>query len=197
MRSSYSENNYGELLQQYAVLFKPRLAVELGILDGYSTFYIANGLKNNLYGHLESYDLFEDYQYKHGNMHEVQVDLIHNNVDEYVTLKKGDAYEVHKEYKPGSIDMLHVDISNTGKVVKDIIELWETKISERGIICFEGGSNERDNIEWMKKYNMPSIKEELETNEIINDGFFYCVYPKFPSMTVLIRKPIDYYGMGW
>jgi len=52
----------------------------------------------------------------------------------------------------------------------------------------EGGSIERDNIEWMKKYNCPPIREEIDTNPIISKYYIYGTYFEFPSITVMLRK---------
>jgi len=71
--------------------------------------------------------------------------------------------------------------------VKDIMSLWHKKMAQDSIIIIEGGSEERDNIEWMKKYEMPSIKNEIETNQIIGEFYEHYTHEDFPSMTVLNR----------
>ena len=175
--------------------WRPSCPVELGVLDGYSTLHIAQGLKElhqlkytNGEKKFKAYDLFEDYKFKHGSKEEVEKMLTDNGVIDYVNVIKGNAYEVYKNHADKSIDFLHVDISNTGKVLKDILELWHPKIMDKGLILFEGGSEERDCIEWMKKYNAPSIKKEIETNPIIQEFYQYGTYFKFPSLTILLRK---------
>ena len=199
MRSSYIANNFGELLKQYVIAWQPSSFVELGVLDGYSTLSIAEGIKwlhqhRGYQGRLDAYDLFEDYQFKHGQKNEVEFLLNEYGVSEYVNLQKGDAYEVYKNYPDmvldsvRGIEFLHIDISNTGETLRKIIDLWHPKIGQRGIILIEGGSQERDEVEWMKTYNMPSIKEELSTNPIINKYYQYGTYYNFPSITFLLRK---------
>lgn len=193
MRSSYITNGFGQLLRNYMVNLRPVNCVELGVLDGYSTLHIAQGVKDEflLYGiksYFHAYDLFEDYPYKHGSMDEVQKIMNDNNVQDFVELRKGNAYEVHHHYPDNSIEFLHVDISNTGKVVKDILELWNPKLAGRAILCIEGGSEERDNVQWMKDGNFPSIKDEITTNPILNKWYMYGTYFKFPSMTCGMKK---------
>ena len=199
MRSSYIENNYGELIKQYIIAWQPASFVELGVLDGYSTLNISLGIKElaklrGYLGKLDAYDLFEDYQFKHGNKEEVEKLLNDNGVSEFVNLVKGNAYEAYKNYpdmvldKVRGIEFLHIDISNTGKVIHDIMEVWHPKIGQRGLVFIEGGSEERDEIEWMKKYDMPSIKKEIESNPLINKYYNYGTYFKFPSLTILLRK---------
>lgn len=206
IRSSYEKHDFGGLIKQYVVAWRPSSLVELGVLDGYSTFAIAEGIKEceRMYGSgnpwpkLDAYDLFDDYTYKHGNQETVQNLLNEKGLTSHVNLHKGDAYRVCEKYldtrfnwelEPRrGIEFLHIDISNTGKVIHDIMELWHPKIGERGLVLIEGGSEERDNVEWMEKYDMPSIKKEIETNTLINRYYDYMTYFQFPSLTVLLRK---------
>ena len=202
MRSSYIENNYNEVIKSWILGLKPAgQYVELGVLDGYSTLAIAQAIEqlNKMFGGwgctFDAYDLFEDYQYKHGSKEEVEKLLADNNVSQYANIIKGDAYKVYEKYPDRSeangirgIEFLHIDISNTGKVIDEIIELWHPKIAWRGIVMIEGGSEERDNVEWMKKYNAPSIKQSIAKNHIINNFYQQGCYYKYPSMTVLFRE---------
>jgi len=192
MRSSYIENNYGEIFENIAFAFIPHICVELGVLDGYSTLHIAKGMKklarlSNHIGHIHSYDLWEDYLYKHGSLNEVNNMLRNNGVDEFVTLHKMDAYKVHNEYEDHTIDLLHVDISNDGKVLEYMLENWDNKLTFGGMMLFEGGSKERDEVEWMKKYNKKPINPVFDTNSIITK-YLYATYYVFPSLTLLIKK---------
>jgi hypothetical protein len=193
VKSSYLQHDLGKILKTYVLAFKPSRIVELGVLDGYSTLHIAEGIKQikeiqNWAPPFDAYDLFDDYQYNHGNQQEVQNMLNDKGVGGFVNLQKGDAYNVYKNYEDARIDFMHVDISNTGDVLKKFIELWHPKIAGRCIILFEGGSEERDQIEWMTKYNMPSIKKEIDTNPIINKYYIVGTYYQFPSITLLMRR---------
>ena len=185
--SSYARNNYGDIFQKLIVDLQPKLIVELGILYGYSTIYIAKAIKN-FDTKFDAYDLFEKYKYKHGSREEVQRLIDKENLTDFVNIRYGDAFKVNKLYKDKSVDFLHVDISNTGDVLKKIIDLWSSKLTNKGIIAFEGGSEERDNIYWMKKYHCSSIKKELETNEVIKKYYSYTTLQKFPSLTILKKK---------
>ena len=66
-------------------------------------------------------------------------------------------------FKDNSIDILHIDIANNGDVYKFTIEYYLKKVSNGGLLILEGGSKERDQVEWMKKYSKPSIKKYLDT----------------------------------
>ena len=196
MISSYAKNNLGEILLTHIKCFRPLVAVELGVLDGYSTSFIAQGLKVNkerwgLNGHLDSYDLWESYQYRHGDFISVSNMLIDLDIKEFVTLHKGDAFEVWKNYQDKSVHFLHVDISNTGETLRDIMVLWDRKIYQGSIILFEGGSEERDKEKWMIEHHKLLIKPELENNPIIKKNYIYATYNLYPSLTILYKK-FDY-----
>jgi hypothetical protein len=70
------------------------------------------------------------------------------------------------------------------------MQYWSHRMSPNGIIAFEGGSGERDNVDWMLKYNRPSIRKEIENNKIINDQFKYYTFQEFPSMTLFFKKGV-------
>lgn len=191
IRSSYAENNLGRVIYNQVISCKPSLCVEIGVLDGYSSFHIASALKfleekgvlkNPI---LESYDLFDDYKYNHGNMKSVKKFLTELNLEKYFKLFKADAFTVHERYEDYSVPFLHVDISNDGNVLSRIIEKWNSKIAKDGIIVFEGGSKERDEIEWMKKYNKKSIREEIKKNKTLKSSYVWKTHNAFPSITVM------------
>lgn len=189
MRSSYKENNYGIVLRTLVLVHKPKLVVELGVLDGYSTFYIAHALRFNqnrgIISQFFAYDLWDSYEYKHGNFQEVKEMLLLQGLSKFVYLKRGDAFEVAEIFEKKSIDFLHVDISNDGDKLIKTLDVWGDKLSDNGIIAFEGGSKERDEG-WIKEYNFKPIIEVLSSS-VMNDWIFQVLLP-FPSMTLLWKK---------
>lgn len=171
--------------------YKPHLAVELGVLHGYSTLAILEGMKANCHGELHSYDLFEDYPFNHGSMEEVRARIEaagYPCCGVNYQLRKMDAFMVHELYPENSVGFLHVDLSNDGDIVRRIMELWDPKMVYGGIICFEGGTEERDRVEWMVKYGNAAMKPELEKNKIIEDKYVMGTYLEFPGLTVLLKK---------
>jgi len=196
MRSSYIKNNYGAVLLSLIIGKKPYICIELGVLDGYSAAHIASGLRFNkesfgIDGKLLCWDLWDDYKYKHGNKAEVQKMLDDKGLTSFVELSKANAFDVHHLIPSYSIDFLHVDVSNDGDVLKNIMKAWNHRIKPSGIIAFEGGNKKRDNIKWMKKYKKPSITKELKSNKIIEEYFNYYILNAFPSMTILQKKGIQ------
>jgi len=193
MRSFYIANNYGRVFYGLIEAYRSVHCVEIGVLDGYSTLWIAKGLKftHERFGHenhLDAYDLWEDYQYKHGDMESVQKTIDAEGLTDFVTLHKDDAFEVHKNYDKKSVSFLHVDISNDGEILERIMELWHPKMQGGAIIAFEGGSKERDKVEWMVKYKKKPIYPVIYKNKIINKYYVYGTYKLFPSLTVMMNK---------
>ena len=193
MNSSYMINNYGEVFYSIIRAYKPVRLVELGVLHGYSTVHLALALKKNhqqlgVLGHLYSYDLFEEYPFNHGQFEEVLDELKGQDLESYVTLQKRDAFTVHTSYEDNSVELLHVDLSNTADTIRKIMATWDSKMVTGGSIIFEGGTEERDNVEWIKKYNKEPLKPEIDNNQIIKDKYVYATYLKFPGLTHLLKK---------
>ncbi len=188
MYSSYAQNHYGVIFEELVKKNDVKKIVEIGVLYGYSTVHLAKGLADHKGGHLDAYDLWDDYPYRHTTMAGTQRIIEENGLQDFITLNKGNAFEVHAKHADGSICLMHIDISNTGDTIQKIMAAWDSKVRANGVIIFEGGSVERDKIEWMVKYNMPSIRKELSTNPVINEFYSVKIYDAFPSITVLTKN---------
>jgi len=162
--SSYTKNNIGKTLYDTVIKYKPKKIIDFGILYGYSTVCLAQGVRDNGFGEIIAYDLFEDYQYKNAVQNVVLHNLKFYNLDQYVTLIKKD-FEEWLQIKE-DFDLLHLDISNTGKTIKSIYEKYPNKT-----IIFEGGIEERDNCSWMKKFNKLPIQKCGVNYNILNSDF--------------------------
>ena len=147
IESSYRKNNLGFTLYHTIRMLKPKIVVDFGILYGYSTVAIAQALRDlDEGGKVLAYDLFENYKFKSASKEEVQYFIDKYEVQDYVELKEVDFYKWIDN--PDDFDLLHLDISNTGSV----IQLAYNKLPNKHIV-FEGGSKERDDEEWVTKYN--------------------------------------------
>jgi len=180
MRSSYKLNDLGEIIYDFVLERCPLKVIEFGVLDGYSTVWIARALKNvSCIAHLWSYDLWDNYEFKHGNKREVEKRLIAHEVNEVVTLGTKDFYEFLED--PESFDLLHLDISNDGDIIEQAIEKCMKFIVEDGAaILFEGGSEERDREDWMMEFHRRPI------NDI---KFSYRILSKdWPSISMVDRE---------
>ena len=187
--TSYAQNNYGMLLYSLVRVLKPQKCVDFGINEGYSTFCIASALKDNdSNGYLDGYDLFEDYKYKSSTKDKVEEKLNMMNVDEFVTLHHIDIFDAILKLEDNSIDFIHLDISNDGEKLERFIAAGgANKIKNNGLLVFEGGSFERDKVDWMKKHNKKSLRTIFE-NKIFKRHFDHVVLSPFPSITICEKK---------
>ena len=162
---------------------KPNVCVELGTLEGYSAYCIAQGLVDNMKGHLECYDLWDDYEYKHCT----RKLCAQNLAGMPVILRQKDAMIVHEDYEDGTVDFLMVDISNDGDKYKSILMNWHDKLTSRATVMLEGGCQDRDKVDWMVKYNKTPIHPIFHDQDII-DRYSLTNLGCFPSITVALKK---------
>lgn len=171
IESSYQENDIGKTLYDEVVKNKPSIVVDFGVLNGYSTVCLAQGVRDNGFGKVMVYDLFDKYEYNHAKLDKLVKTLKEYNVLDYVEIEERNFFDWVKE--PGDFDMLHLDISNTGDII-DVV--W--KNLKKGIVLFEGGSPERDNVGWMLAHNKKPINKSVAKFEVINS--------KFPSLSKIL-----------
>jgi len=185
--SSYRENGYKWLFYGLARVYKPQVCVELGVLHGYSLCATAIGLKMNGVGIVHGYDLWEKYPYRHTSMAATQQHVDQLKLADYVRLYEADAYDVPDLWEDGSVDWVHVDISNDGEVVDWALNAWRSKLREGGLILLEGGSEERDRVEWMVEYGKEPIVPTLAR---WGDVYEMYTFEPFPSLTVCKLKGV-------
>lgn len=171
MRSSYQENNYGFLITSLVQLYRPKKIIEFGVLEGYSLRHILDGARG---AQVVAYDIFSDFPYHHAQKDKLQ----HFNG----IIRYGNFYEQHKEIEDNSIDFLHVDIANDGYTYEFFFENYLKKLTLGGHVLLKGGSQERDEYDWMVKYKKPHIQPVLRRSH-----HPYWVFQPFPSMTLVER----------
>lgn len=171
IESSYQSNNLGETLYNTVLELQPNKIVEFGCLYGYSTVSMALALKELGRGLIYCYDLWDEYPYKHSTLDITKENIKKYGVEDYVVFGKNDYFKWLKN--PEQFDLMHLDISNTGDVISKTYDALLPQLTSGSTILFEGGSEERDNIEWMKKYNATPINSaKIKTNyEVINQNF--------------------------
>lgn len=171
IQSSYKYNNLGKTLYDFVRYEKPEKVVDFGVLDGYSTICLAQGCRDNGYGKVKVYDLFEDYEFNHSQFDRLIKNIKEFGLIEWVDVEKKNFFDWVKN--PEEFDLVHIDISNTGDIV-DIIGTLQGK----GVVLFEGGSEQRDRTGWMMKYNKKPINQSKAKFQVIN--------PLFPSISKLL-----------
>ena len=178
MNSSYKNTiDFGDIISTITFMKNPQKIVECGILEGYSlSKFIENSSINTS---IDAYDIFDDFN---GN-HAIKDKITHLfSPYKNVNINYGDFYKVLNKYPDNSIDILHIDIANNGDVYEYAFNNYISKIKRSGIMLLEGGSKERDNVEWMIKYNKPKIEPVIQKYK---QKYDIKVIGNFPSITIV------------
>ena len=170
--SSYKKNDFDEIFKTICQKIKPMNILEIGILDGYSLNSFINHSSKEC--RILAVDLFEDYKYKNSNYDEIKKRFLQNK---NVEIRHGNFFNEFK--RKNNYDLIHIDISNDGDIFKFALDNY-LPITNK-IMILEGGSKERDSVEWMLKYNKPKINSFLQT---IEDKYQFQIVDKFPSITI-------------
>ena len=184
--SSYKHRGYGHLFYGLVRHLRPQRCVELGVLQGFSLLTVGAALRANGVGRLEGFDLFEDYPYHHEPCARVTERIEQFDLGRWVTIHRMDALEAHR-HVDAEVDLLHVDLSNTGDTYRAVFERWADRV--RGLILLEGGGAERDRVEWMIKYRKPAMAEAITELRAHYQGWQIVVLEPYPSLTVAVRTP--------
>lgn len=183
IESSYQENNLGKNLYDAIIEHKPNVIIDFGVLFGYSTVAMAMAVDElvkesggEYTGKIIVYDLFEKYPHKHATKQEFIDTIASYSLSNYVEIKEMDFTEWIKN--PEDFDFMHLDISNKGDTIETLYNAVRNQLKNGAIVYFEGGTEERDNVEWMIKYNQKKIAGCGAPYKVIN--------PKFPGISQLL-----------
>ncbi len=176
MKSSYNNTIcFGDLIENVVFLKKPKSIIEIGILEGYSLKKMADASEDSV---IRAYDIFDKFNGNGANKDVVEKFKQYENV----SINDGDFYEIYKSLDNNSVDLLHIDIANNGDVYDFVFKNYLEKISNGGTIILEGGSHERDNIDWMLKYNKPKIQPIIE---LYKKTYNIKTFGVLPSITIV------------
>jgi predicted O-methyltransferase YrrM len=178
MNSSYNNKNisYKDVFRLIIKLNNPKNIVEFGILDGYSLSLFSEDKECSVI----AYDIFDEFKGNYGPYNELK-EKFQNFKN--VSINYGDFYKKFSELENQTIDLLHVDIANNGDVYNFCKENYFEKVKKGGIIILEGGSEERDNVEWMNRYDKPKIKHIIDDWK--TEGINVMTIGTIPSLTVV------------
>lgn len=169
IESSFKENDLGQTLYDIVIQLKPKRIVEFGALNGYSTVCMAMALEELGRGKIDSYDIWTEHNGKKTTMASAMWNVMKHGLGKFVQFHYGDFWHTD----PPKADMYVIDISNDGKVIREA----RKRFGNKGVIVFEGGSKERDAVEWMKKYKRLPISECGINYKVVNS--------KFPSISII------------
>lgn len=176
IHSSYAINGLGRSLYNIVLKIQPLESVEFGSLHGYSAICIGLALKTLGRGRLTCYDLWDKYEFKHGHIDDVKCLIKKYDLEDFIDLKFGNL--LNDNWEKLDFDFCHIDISNDGDKILKISSLFSKKIKKGVPILFEGGTLERDQVDWMKKYNkvpITSLKTQISYEVLVN---------KFPGLSI-------------
>ena len=181
MSSYFQEDiNYLKILQTITLLKKPKKIVEFGILNGDSLLHMSDAcLKTTS---IKAYDIFDKFNGNSANKDEL-INKFKKNKN--IKINFGNYFTKYRQLKDNSIDILHIDIANDGKIYDFFIKHYFKKLKKNGIAILEGGSKERDEVQWMKKYNKIKISDTLMKIKAKNYNFINI--GKMPSITIFLK----------
>ena len=180
MTSSYTRSiTYLDLFSSIVFIKNPTYIVEFGILNGHSLKTFVDNADETC--KIEAFDIFDEFNGNHARNDILEKFSEYKNVN----IGYGDFYNKHEDFHDNSIDIMHVDIANNGDTYEFCIDRYLSKIVEDGILILEGGSVERDNIEWMIKYNKRSITQYLKELERNRKDLEVKIIGCIPSITII------------
>ena len=169
--SSYNFSEMGKVLYDAVLESKPKIIVDFGLLYGYST--VCLGMAAKIIGSkVYAYDIFDDYKFNKSSREIVQQNIIKHDLEDVVVVEKRD-FNVWVKH-PDPFDLLHVDISNTGEIVELLYDNLKNKKNFFSRVFFEGGSPERDQMDWMLNYNkkpFSAIREDIKYFVLKSDNY--------------------------
>lgn len=180
--SSYlsKDLSYLDFIAGLTHVSQPKYIVEFGILNGHSLQIFADsGARVN------AYDIFEEFNGNHADLPTMQ-----DKFRDYsnVTIGHGDLFQMCDQFGDDSVDLLHIDIANNGDVYQYCLDNYVHKLSKHGVMILEGGSAQRDQVYWMKKYNKPAILPTICRAQERESPYHIQTYGEMPSITVVRRK---------
>lgn len=206
LKSSYNTNrngthsNYGNFFYGLTTMVNPRLVVEIGVCQGYSTIHFAKAIKDcETGGQIHCYDLWgkdeektnfaTNQRGKHltSNYQEFIKTIEAYHLEDVVSFKEEEAFNVLKKYPDGVVDMIHIDIGNCGTVLQKITDDAFRVLRKNGYLLFEGGAEYRDNVKWMKEFNKEPINRALHYTYFA-ERFQFIVFDEYPSLTVARKR---------
>jgi hypothetical protein len=98
-----------------------------------------------------------------------------------------DALSVAERFADGQVDFLHVDLSNDGDSLRRTMEVWHPKLRPGGMLLFEGGSAQRDQISWMQEFDKVPIARFLNS-PWFQQHYSHTVIEPFPSLTIATKR---------
>lgn len=164
-------HKYTWLPVMYKVVYdlKPKTIIEYGTGSGGTAVTMGLALLDlyESFGHvgkIKTYDLFET-EAVGKYIRDVQLPFTDESprqlvnrfkLNDIISIEHGDFSNFTSDTK---FDLLYFDIGNHGVNILDMYNLCKESVEAGSVILFEGGSDARDNVEWMsQKQKIQSVK---------------------------------------
>ena len=183
--SSFKGTNIGNYLYSYVCDKKPKLIIELGVLNGFSTSCFLQAIHDLPHiTRIISVDLFNLYEFNR-----CSIDTYVSNVSKYYSSNSQHSivqcdvfainfHELSNLFGPVPYNQIltFIDISNDANSLSTLFKRIKSPI------LFEGGTLQRDNVPWMLQY------EKVPINSLRSNGTHYeIVCDEFPGLSLLNR----------
>lgn len=190
-------HKYGWLPIMYSIIYnlKPKKIIEYGTQTGGTAVSMGLALKDlhemtGHVGHVYSYDLFESEsagQFSRDIEGPISIEsslrlVSQYGLHDYISISYGD-FNNHQLTE--DCDILYFDIGNHGENVNSMYDQCKHLIQNGLVVLFEGGSEERDNVSWMKVKNKQPINAiKNKTNyQLLTDNSKY-------SLSIIYNKDL-------
>lgn len=190
VNQAYKDSCLGWVLHSLVLDHKPETVIEIGTFCGFTAIYIAAALAKSTQGQLNCFDLWEKYPHKHTSLKIAEDNILAAGLQDTVLIHSIDARAVPNYlrtpilWKPFEVDFVYIDISNTGDTYRWAADEFYDLLSPGGLLVLEGGTEARDQVEWMVTYDKVPILLAIE--EINWQGKYgVSIYENFPGLTVL------------
>ena len=138
----------------------------------YRCVSIAQALRDTGRGSLSIHHFWSDFPYNAADFLRGYNNLCDFGLIDYVSFHHTNFYEWLKD--PSHFNILHLDISNDGTTILKAAFSLIKPISYGASVLFEGGSIERDGVQWMEDHGCPKIGNTPHHGvgyEILNNNF--------------------------
>jgi predicted O-methyltransferase YrrM len=166
--SSFHANDMGWILYGLVRALKPKRLLELGVLHGYSTMFIAAAMRDNgNEAQLMCVDLF-----KRSTKTKVADRLLKAGLYTNIALITEDAAAYLADIDRDQLyDFVLVDLDNDGERVEWAKKMLRPRLSKRGLLVIEGGAAGRDTIPWMLENKHLPTAQMVPLDAVVIDAF--------------------------
>mmetsp|Transcript_66657 Transcript_66657/g.134369 ORF Transcript_66657/g.134369 Transcript_66657/m.134369 type:complete len:264 (+) Transcript_66657:38-829(+) len=146
--------SFGEAFTALVHILAPKHIALFGIDQVSLKFLDASSDENCA---IDAFDVFDSAGTAELSEHWAALDVSFKDRAHKITIKQGDFWDSAQLLADGAYDLIHVDIGNTGREFMFALDNLLDKLTDRGALLLEGGSQVRDMVSWMARENKEPI----------------------------------------